>query len=337
VLPLAGCIAVTPLLEVRGLTKHFPVRGGVFMRTRGRVHAVDDVSFSVAPGETLGLVGESGCGKSTVGKAVLRLIQPTAGQVLFEGRDVTKMDRATLRGWRREAQIVFQDPSESLNARHSVGRILEEPFVIHRVGTPAERRRRVSALLERVGLPTSAADRFPHEFSGGQRQRIGIARAIALEPKLIVCDEAVSALDVSIQSQILNLLLDLQRDMNLAIVFIAHDLAVVRHVSDRVAVMYLGRIVETASAEAIFRGARHPYTQALLSAIPEPDPARRDARRAGRIVLSGEVPSPISPPSGCAFRTRCRHARNECASAVPSLEDAGTAHRVACVRLREIS
>jgi peptide/nickel transport system ATP-binding protein len=307
------------------------------MRTRGHVHAVDDVSFSVAPGETLGLVGESGCGKSTVGKAVLRLIQPTAGQVLFEGRNVTKMDRATLRGWRREAQIVFQDPYESLNARHSVGRILEEPFVIHRVGTPAERRRRVSALLERVGLPTSAANRFPHEFSGGQRQRIGIARAIALEPKLIVCDEAVSALDVSIQSQILNLLLDLQRDMNLALVFIAHDLAVVRHVSDRVAVMYLGRIVETASAEAIFHDARHPYTQALLSAIPEPDPARRDARRAGRIVLSGEVPSPISPPSGCAFRTRCRHARNECASAVPPLEEAGAAHRVACVRLREIS
>jgi peptide/nickel transport system ATP-binding protein len=328
---------VTPLLEVRGLTKHFPVRGGVFMRTRGHVHAVDDVSFSVAPGETLGLVGESGCGKSTVGKAVLRLIQPTAGQVLFEGRDVTKMDRATLRGWRREAQIVFQDPYESLNARHSVGRILEEPFVIHRVGTPAERRRRVSALLERVGLPTSAANRFPHEFSGGQRQRIGIARAIALEPKLIVCDEAVSALDVSIQSQILNLLLDLQRDMNLALVFIAHDLAVVRHVSDRVAVMYLGRIVETASAEAIFHDARHPYTQALLSAIPEPDPARRDARRAGRIVLSGEVPSPIAPPSGCAFRTRCRHARNECASAVPPLEDVGAAHRVACLRHREIS
>jgi peptide/nickel transport system ATP-binding protein len=328
---------VTPLLEVRGLTKHFPVRGGVLMRTRGHVHAVDDVSFSVAPGETLGLVGESGCGKSTVGKAVLRLLQPTAGQVLFEGRDVTKMDRATLRGWRREAQIVFQDPYESLNARHSVGRILEEPFVIHRVGTPAERRRRVSALLERVGLPTSAANRFPHEFSGGQRQRIGIARAIALEPKLIVCDEAVSALDVSIQSQILNLLLDLQRDMNLALVFIAHDLAVVRHVSDRVAVMYLGRIVETASAEAIFHDARHPYTQALLSAIPEPDPARRDARRAGRIVLSGEVPSPIAPPSGCAFRTRCRHARNECASAVPPLEDVGAAHRVACVRYREIS
>jgi oligopeptide/dipeptide ABC transporter ATP-binding protein len=327
---------VSALLEVDRLTKHYPVRGGVFMRTRGFVHAVDDVSLRVAPGETLGLVGESGCGKSTVGKTVLRLIDPTAGAIRFEGRDVTAMDRAALRAWRREAQIVFQDPFESLNARHSVGRILEEPFVIHKIGSTAERRRRVLALLDRVGLPASAADRFPHEFSGGQRQRIGIARAIALEPKLIVCDEAVSALDVSIQSQILNLLLDLQRDMNLALLFIAHDLAVVRHVSDRIAVMYLGRIVETASAEAIFRAPRHPYTQALLSAIPQPDPAGSAARRAHRIVLSGEVPSPIAPPSGCRFRNRCRYAQAACAEAVPAPEDAGPEHTVACVRWRAL-
>jgi peptide/nickel transport system ATP-binding protein len=338
VFSLADGVDVTPpLLEVRGLTKHFPVRGGVLLRTRAWVHAVDDVSFEVAPGETLGLVGESGCGKSTVGKAVLRLIEPTAGTVVFAGTDVTRLDSAALRALRREMQIVFQDPYESLNARHTVGQILAEPFAIHGIGTASERRRRVASLLERVGLPASAATRFPHEFSGGQRQRIGIARAIALEPKLIVCDEAVSALDVSIQSQILNLLMDLKQEMRLALVFIAHDLAVVRHVSDRVAVMYLGRIVETASAEQIYRAPRHPYTQALLSAIPEPDPFGREARRAGRIVLSGEVPSPIAPPSGCRFRGRCIHARPDCAQDVPRLEAAAPGHVVACHHWRDLA
>jgi peptide/nickel transport system ATP-binding protein len=335
-----------PVLEVRGLTKHFPVRGGVLMRRTGEVHAADAVSFSVQRGETLGLVGESGCGKSTVGKTLLRLIEPSAGTILFEGRDITRLAGAELRALRREMQIVFQDPFESLNARHSVGRILEEPFVIHRLGTAAERRRWVLQLLERVGLPTSAAQRYPHEFSGGQRQRIGIARAIALRPKLIVCDEAVSALDVSIQSQVLNLLLDLQREMELALVFIAHDLAVVKHMSDRVAVMYLGQIVEEASAEAIYAHPRHPYTRALLSAIPVPDPVRRDARRRSRIVLQGDVPSPITPPSGCRFHPRCIHATADCAARAPMLETvvehgAGAAElprvgAIACHRWRDI-
>jgi len=311
-----------PLLEVRGLTKHFPVRGGVLLRRIGDVHAVDAVSFSVRRGETLGLVGESGCGKSTVGKTLLRLLEPSEGSIFFEGRDITHLGPAELRALRREMQIVFQDPFESLNARHSVGRILEEPFVIHRMGTAAERRRWVDELLERVGLSSDAAQRYPHEFSGGQRQRIGIARAIALRPKLIVCDEAVSALDVSIQSQVLNLLLDLQRDMNLALIFIAHDLAVVKHMSDSIAVMYLGQIVEYASAADIYSRPRHPYTRALLSAIPVPDPIDREVRRRTRIVLEGDVPSPIDPPSGCRFHPRCVHARPDCATRVPLLERA---------------
>ena len=312
-----------PLLRVRGLSKHFPVRGGIFLRTVGQVHAVDDVSFDLDAGETLGVVGESGCGKSTVGKTVL-----------FEGRDVTTMGRAELRRLRRDIQIVLQDPFESLNARHTVGKILEEPFVIHRLGTPAERRRRVAELLERVGLDAGAANRFPHEFSGGQRQRIGIARAIALKPKLIVCDEAVSALDVSIQSQILNLLLDLQREMELALIFIAHDLAVVKHVSDRIAVMYLGEVVETAAAADVYATPRHPYTQALISAIPVPDPAVRSER----IVLAGDVPSPIDPPSGCRFHTRCRFARDDCRRIKPVLEplDDGTSS-VACHHWDELT
>ena len=315
-----------PLLRVRGLTKHFPVRGGIFMRTMGQVHAVDDVSFELDVGETVGLVGESGCGKSTVGKTLLRLHEPTAGEVLFEGRDITTMGRAELRQLRRDIQIILQDPFESLNARHTVGKILEEPFVIHRMGTPQERRRWAAELLERVGLSPAAASRFPHEFSGGQRQRIGIARAIALRPKLIVCDEAVSALDVSIQSQIVNLLLDLQREMHLALIFIAHDLAVVKHVSDRIAVMYLGEVVETATATDIYASPRHPYTQALISAIPMPDPtADRD-----RIVLVGDVPSPIDPPSGCRFHTRCRHAREDCGQRKPTLDASRDGASVAC-------
>ena len=315
-----------PLLRVRGLTKHFPVRGGMFMRTVGQVHAVDDVSFELDVGETVGLVGESGCGKSTVGKTLLRLHEPTAGEVLFEGRDITTMGRAELRQLRRDIQIILQDPFESLNARHTVGKILEEPFVIHRIGTPQERRRWAAELLERVGLSPAAASRFPHEFSGGQRQRIGIARAIALRPKLIVCDEAVSALDVSIQSQIINLLLDLQREMDLALIFIAHDLAVVKHVSDHIAVMYLGEVVETATAKSIYASPRHPYTQALISAIPMPDPtADRD-----RIVLVGDVPSPIDPPSGCRFHTRCRHAREDCRQRKPTLDALRDGASVAC-------
>ena len=320
-----------PLLQVRNLRKYFPVRGGIFLRTVGHVHAVEDVSFHLNAGETLGLVGESGCGKSTVGKTLLRLLEPTAGEVWFEGRDIAKMNRAKLRQLRRDVQIVFQDPFESLNARHTVGRILQEPFVIHRLGTPAERRRWVGEQLEKVGLDAAAAHRYPHEFSGGQRQRIGIARAIALQPKLIVCDEAVSALDVSIQSQIINLLLELQRDMRLALIFIAHDLAVVKHVSDRIAVMYLGEIVETASARSIHETPRHPYTQALISAIPVPDPThRRDA-----IVLEGEVPSPLQPPSGCRFHTRCRHAQANCQTDRPPLT-ATSDGAVACHHWRDL-
>ena len=325
-------MSAKPLLEVRGLTKHFPVRGGILLRATGRVHAADDVSFALGAGETLGLVGESGCGKSTVGKTLLRLFEPTAGAVLFEGRDIAAMNRTELRRLRRDVQIVLQDPFESLNARHTVGKILEEPFVIHRLGTVVERRRWVAELLEKVGLEAAAARRFPHEFSGGQRQRIGIARAIALRPKLIVCDEAVSALDVSIQSQILNLLLELQREMRLALLFIAHDLAVVKHVSDRIAVMYLGEIVETAAATAIYRSPRHPYTQALISAIPVPDPAARRER----VVLEGDVPSPMDPPSGCRFHTRCRYARDDCRESKPTLTPVGAGAAVACHHWRRL-
>ena len=315
-----------PLLEVRGLTKYFPVRSGLLLRKQGDVHAVDGISFDLHQGETLGLVGESGCGKSTVGRTLLRLHGATSGSIRFEGRDVMKMRSAELRALRRDIQIVFQDPFESLNARHTIGRILEEPFSIHKLGTLAKREQWVDELLVRVGLDASAKFRFPHEFSGGQRQRIGIARAIALKPKLIVCDEAVSALDVSIQSQVLNLLLELQREMKLALIFIAHDLAVVKHVSDRVAVMYLGKIVEMAAADDIYRQPRHPYTQALVSAIPIPDPIRAQTR----VVLKGEVPSPINPPAGCHFHTRCPHARADCLQRAPDLAYVDDVSAVAC-------
>ena len=321
-----------PLLEVRHLRKYFPVRAGVFLRKIGQVHAVDDVSFALERGKTLGLVGESGCGKTTVGRTILNLLPKSGGQVLFEGRDLAELTRAEWRALRRQMQIVFQDPMESLNSRHTVGRIIEEPFIIHKLGDAAFRHIRVAELLERVGLPPSAAERFPHEFSGGQRQRIGIARAIALKPKFIVCDEAVSALDVSIRAQIVNLLLELQREMHLALLFIAHDLAVVRHVSDEVAVMYLGAIVEQAPATAIYKEPAHPYTRALISAIPIPDPRYKRER----IVLQGDVPSPINPPAGCRFHTRCPFAAPICRTDVPKWETVGPQHAVACHRWREL-
>jgi peptide/nickel transport system ATP-binding protein len=317
------------LLQVENLKMHYPVRGGILFRQVARNHAVDGVSFHIRKGETLGIVGESGCGKSTVAKAILRLYEPTAGTVLFEGIDILKLPSAQMRSLRKEMQIIFQDPVESLNSRHTVGAILEEPFVIHKLGSRDERRLWVSELLTRVGLQADAANRYPHEFSGGQRQRIGIARAIALSPKLLVCDEPVSALDVSIQSQILNLLLKLQRDLDLTLLFIAHDLAVVKHVSDRIAVMYLGRIVEINSAEQLYQTPAHPYTQALLKSIPIPDPHRSVRHEA----LKGEVPSPINPPAGCHFHTRCPHVRDRCRTEPPplrSLPDKNPDWQVAC-------
>ncbi len=288
------------LLSIDDLRMHFPVRGGILLRTRKHCKAVDGVSLTVAQGETVGLVGESGCGKSTLGKCIVRLHQPTAGSIRFEGRDITRLSRRQLKPCRRDIQMIFQDPAESLNSRHTVGNILEESFLIHNIGTHSERRERVRELLSVVGLGPDAANRFPFEFSGGQRQRIGIARAVALNPKLVVCDEPVSALDVSVQSQILNLLLKLQNDLNLSYLFIAHNLAVVRHISDRIAIMYLGRIVEMADTETIFRNPLHAYTKALISAIPIPNPRQKRER----IILQGDVPSPIDPPEGCAFARR---------------------------------
>lgn len=309
---------------------HFPVREGILLRAKKVCRAVDDVSLDVHSGETLGLVGESGCGKSTFGRCVVRLLDPTAGQVLFNGTDLASLSSRELKPVRQQVQMVFQDPVESLNARHTVAQILEEPMVIHRIGDAESRRARVRELLDQVGMQRGAETKYPFEFSGGQRQRIGIARAIALKPKLVVCDEPVSALDVSIQSQVLNLLLDLQRDLGLSYVFIAHNLAVVKHVSDRVAVMYLGRIVEQADSETIYRHPRHPYTKALLSAIPVPEP--RGKRE--RIVLQGDVPSPINPPAGCPFHTRCPYAEDRCRTEVPQLRNAAPTdkppHLVSC-------
>lgn len=288
------------ILEVRGLRKYFPVKGGVLMRTQAQLKAVDDVTLFIKPGETLGLVGESGCGKSTLGKCVCRLHDPTSGSIRFKGTDISTLKRKALKPYRRNIQMIFQDPAESLNSRHSIGNILEEPLLIHGVRENAERRRRVAKILDTVGLPLSSVDRFPFEFSGGQRQRIGIARAISLNPELVVCDEPVSALDVSVQSQILNLMLDLQREFHLSYLFIAHDLAVVKHISDRIAIMYLGKIVELGPAEEIFRNPIHAYTKALISAIPVPRPGGKQER----ILLKGDVPSPIDPPPGCAFARR---------------------------------
>ncbi len=319
-----------PLLSVQNLKKYYPIRGGILFRQIAQTFAVDDVSFDVLPGETLGLVGESGCGKSTIAKTLLRLHEPTSGRVIFNGADLLGMDRAALRSVRREIQIVFQDPAESLNSRQTVGAILEEPFIIHAIGTLAERRKWVRELLEQVGLQADAINRYPHEFSGGQRQRIGIARAIALKPKLLICDEPVSALDVSIQSQILNLLHDLQCELDLTVIFIAHNLAVVKHVSDRIAVMYLGKIVEIGDAEGLYEQPIHPYTRALIRSIPAPDPAAKSQFNA----LQGEVPSPMNPPSGCYFHTRCPHVRERCRSEPPKLNGIklanGRLRRLAC-------
>ena len=292
-----------PILEIEDLKMHFPVKGGVFLRPVGSAKAVDGVSLKVFPGETLGLVGESGCGKTTLAKAASRLLTPTAGKVVFDGHDITHMKRKGLMPLRREMQMIFQDPAESLNPRHSVAEIVGEPFVVQKIGTREERQMKVAGLLERVGLNENMVSRFPFEFSGGQRQRIGIARALALNPKLILCDEPVSALDVSVQSQVLNLMMDLQQDMGLAYLFIAHDLAVVRHVSDRVAIMYLGKIMELADADEIYNNPRHAYTKALISAIPIADPNSKRDRR----LLEGDVPSPIDPPKGCAFGYRMKH------------------------------
>ncbi len=313
---------MSALLEVEDLATHYAGRGGT-------VRAVDGVSFSLAAGEVLGIVGESGCGKSTLGRTILRLLAPTAGTIRFQGEDITQLDRRAMTRHRRDMQVVFQDPFGALNPRHRVGEIVGEPLDVHRIGDRAARAARVAELLAMVGLPPDAQTRYPHEFSGGQRQRIAIARALALEPKLLIADEPVSALDMSIQSQIINLLAGLRARLGLAMLFISHDLSVIRHVSDRIAVMYLGRIVEIGPAAEIFAQPAHPYTQALLSAVPHTDPARRRAR----ILLSGEMPDPVNPPAGCAFHTRCRHAEPRCAAARPEL----TARQLEAIAARDVA
>jgi oligopeptide/dipeptide ABC transporter ATP-binding protein len=319
------------VLEVRDLVTHYPVGGGILGGPRGVVRAVDGVSFALRPGETLGLVGESGCGKTTVVRSILQLDRPTAGAVLFEGTDLTRLSDAELRRVRRRLQVCFQDPYSSLNPRMTVGQILAEPLAVHRLVPDRDRRReRVGELLAAVGLAPSHAGRYPHELSGGQRQRVGIARALALEPSVVVCDEPVSALDVSIQAQIVNLLEDLQARLGLAYLFVAHDLAVVRHISDRIAVMYLGRIVEMAERRALYESPRHPYTRALLAAVPIPDPVLEATRE--RAPLLGEVPSPLAPPAGCAFHPRCPLAIAECAAAVPLLREIAPGQWAACIR-----
>ena len=319
----------TELIRVNNLKKWFPIRGGILSRTVGYVKAVNDVSFYVNRGEVLGLVGESGSGKTTVGRTILRLIEPTDGEVIFDGTDVVALSKAELRPFRRRMQIIFQDPFASLNPRMTVGDIIAEPLIIHRlVKTPQERTDRVAELLKLVGLSPDHMRRYPHEFSGGQPQRIGIARALAVDPDFIVADEPVSALDVSIQAQVVNLLQDLKDDLGLTLLFIAHDLAVVEYISDRIAVMYLGKIMEMAPANELYTNPQHPYTEALLSAVPVPDPTIKRER----IVLEGDIPSPINPPSGCVFRTRCRYAIPECAETVPELREVSPGHFKACIR-----
>ncbi|WP_018130871.1 ABC transporter ATP-binding protein [Effusibacillus pohliae] len=317
---------MSALLEVKGLKKYFPIRTGILRKTKGYVKAVDDVSFVVHEGETLGIVGESGCGKSTTGRTILRLTEPTGGDVIFQGQNLSALKGKELRKIRRDMQIVFQDPYASLNPRMTIGSILEEPLKIHGMAAGRERKRRVQELLEIVGLTEYHYNRYPHEFSGGQRQRIGIARALITKPKLIIADEPVSALDVSIQSQILNLLKDLQEQFKLTYLFISHDLSVVRHISDRVGVMYLGRLVELAPKHELYENPQHPYTQALLSAVPHPNP--RETRE--RIILSGDVPSPTNPPSGCAFHTRCHACMDICKTERPQLKQSANGHWVAC-------
>jgi peptide/nickel transport system ATP-binding protein len=321
--------AATPLLEVQGLRKYFPVRNGWLPSSGGQVHAVDGVSFAIGYGETLGLVGESGCGKSTVGKVTLKLTDPSGGRILLRGKDITKLSRGQMRPHRRNMQVIFQDPFSSLNPRMTAGAIVAEPLINFNVAPRKEIPERIAELFQRVGLPPESASRLPHEFSGGQRQRLGIARALALRPSLILGDEPVSALDVSIQAQVINLLVDLQKEFNLSYLFIAHDLAVVEHISHRVAVMYLGKIVELADTPSLFGDPLHPYTEALLAAVPRPVPARGGPRRR-RVILQGDVPSPISPPSGCRFRTRCRYAFDRCKVEEPAFLEVKPGHWAAC-------
>jgi len=316
----------SPLLQVAGLKKYFPVRKGLLSRTVGQVYAVDDIAFTLNKGETLGLVGESGCGKSTAGKTILRLIEPTAGTIRVNGERIDGLTRAAMRPWRRELQVVFQDPYSSLNPRMSAGDVVGEPLVNYGLAAGAALKEKVAGLFARVGLRPEQMQRYPHEFSGGQRQRIGIARALALNPSLIVCDEPVSALDVSVQAQVINLLMDLQGEFGLSYLFIAHDLAVVEHISHRIAVMYLGKIVELTDKRSLFANPQHPYTEALLSAVPVPDPKARRKR----IILTGDVPSPINPPSGCRFHTRCPYAEARCKVEEPAMRELRPGHFVAC-------
>jgi len=315
------------LLDIRNLKTYYPVKGGFMKRTIGHVKAVDDISFEIKKGETLGLVGESGCGKSTTGRTILRLLKPTEGQIIFEGKDITNISGTTLRKARQDFQMVFQDPYASLNPTQSVGDIISEPIRNYKKVNKKELKKEVLEILSRVGLPPEAYDKYGHEFSGGQRQRIGIARALALKPKLIIADEPVSALDVSVQSQVLNLLKELQGEFDLTYLFIAHDLSVVKHMSDRIGVMYLGNMVEIATNESLYAEPLHPYTQALISAIPEVDPKKRKER----IVLQGDVPSPQNPPSGCPFHTRCPMAKEECSKIKPTLKEVKPGHHVACI------